>query len=86
MGFEGSAYARSQYLFDNNLVVTTAMWGPAPPEFDQAGSTGDIILEEVMQIIRGNRPVSHFNQVLATWYNQGGRIKEDAVNRHYGRR
>ena len=86
MGFEGSAYARSQHLFDNNWVETTAMWGPAPPEFDQAGSTGDIILEEVMQIIIGNRPVSHFNQVLQTWYAQGGQIKEDAVNLHYGRR
>ena len=86
MGFDGSAYARSQYLFDNGWVETTAMWGPAPAEFDQAGSTGDIILEEVMQIIIGNRPVSHFNQVLQTWYAQGGRIKEDAVNLHYGRR
>ena len=86
MGFEGSAYARSQHLFDINRVVTTAMWGPAPAEFDQAGSTGDIIMEEVMQIIMGNRPVSHFNQVLQTWYAQGGRIKEDAVNLHYGRR
>ena len=86
MGFEGSAYARSQYLFDNDLVVTTAMWGPAPEEFDQAGSTGDIILEEVMQIITGNRPVSHFNQVLQTWYAQGGQIIEDAVNAHYGGR
>ena len=86
MGFDGSAYARSQHLFDIDRVVTTAMWGPAPQEFDQAGSTGDIILEEVMQIIMGNRPVSHFNQVLQTWYAQGGQIKEDAVNRHYGGR
>jgi hypothetical protein len=57
-----------------------------PEEFDEAGSTGDIILEEVMQIIMGVNPVSHFESVLEQWYNLGGQIKEDAVNLHFGGR
>jgi hypothetical protein len=84
MGFDGSAYARSQHLFDNDRIIQTALWGPVPPEFAQAGSTGDIILEEVMQIIMGNRPVSHFESVLAQWYREGGQLKEDIVNELYG--
>ena len=86
MGFPGSAYARSQYLFDNGWIVQNSLWGMLPEEFDQAGSTGDIILEEVMQIIMGIQPVSHFETVLAQWYAQGGQIKEDAVNLHFSAR
>ena len=83
MGFDGSAYARSQHLFDINRTVQTAMWGPPPAEFAQAGSTGDIIMEEVMQIIMGNRPVSDWSSILEQWYAQGGQIKENAVNQYY---
>jgi len=83
-GFPESAYGRSQHLFDNGWVITTALWGPEPVEFSEAGSTGDIIIEEVMQIIMGNKPVSHFEIVLEQWYAQGGQIKEDAVNKLYG--
>jgi len=85
MGFAGSAYARSQHLFDIGRTVTTAMWGVAPAEFADAGTTGDLILEEVMQIIMGNRPASDWPQILEQWYAQGGQIKEDAVNLHFGR-
>jgi putative aldouronate transport system substrate-binding protein len=83
MGFEGSAYGRSQHLFDNNWTIQTAMWGPPPTEFAAAGSTGDIIMEEVMNIIMGNRPVSDWPSILQQWYTQGGQIKEDAVNVYY---
>jgi len=83
MGFNGSAYARSQHLFDNNWIMRTAMWGPPPAEFAQAGSTGDIIMEEVMQIIMGNKPASDWPSILEQWYAQGGQIKEDAVNQHF---
>ena len=86
MGFPGSAYARSQHLFDNGWIVQSALWGMPPEEFDQAGPTGDIILEEVMQIIMGIQPVSHFEWVLEQWYAQGGQIKEDAMNLHFGGR
>jgi len=61
------------------------MWVMAPAEFDQAGNTGDMIIEEVTQIIMGNRPVSDWDDILAEWYSRGGQIKEDAVNLHYGR-
>ena len=79
-----SAYARSQHLFDIGNTVQTALWGPVPPEFATAGATGDLILEEVTQIIMGNRPVSHFESVLEQWYAQGGQIKEDVVNELFG--
>jgi len=85
MGSDRSSYARSAYLFDRDLIERTAMWGMAPAEFDQAGNTGDMIIEEVTQIIMGNRPVSDWDDILAEWYSRGGQIKEDAVNLHYGR-
>jgi len=84
MGFEGSAYARSQHLFDNGWTVNTALWGQPPSEFAEAGSTGDIVMEEVMQIIIGNRPASDWPSILEQWYAQGGNILEDAVNKYYG--
>ena len=84
MGFEGSAYGRSQHLFDIGRTVQTAMWGLAPAEFREAGSTGDLIMEEVMQIIIGTRPASDWPEILEQWYAQGGQIKEDAVNLHFG--
>ncbi|MCL2828655.1 MAG: extracellular solute-binding protein [Oscillospiraceae bacterium] len=84
MGFAGSAYARSQHLFDHGHIVQTALWTTSLPEFAAAGNTGDLIMEEVMQIIVGNQPVEHFLTVLEQWYAQGGQIKEDAVNLHFG--
>ena len=84
MGFDGSAYARSQHLFDIGRVVTTGMWGVAPPEFADAGATGDILMEEIMSIIMGNRPASDWPDILEQWYARGGQIKEDAVNLHFG--
>ena len=85
LGFPDSAYGRSQHLFDNGWVIENRMWGPPPEEFDAAGLTGDMILEEVMLIIMGVNPVSHFTDVvLPAWYAQGGQIKQDAVNLHFG--
>ena len=85
LGFPNAAYGRSQHLFDNGWIVQNSLWGALPEEFDQAGLTGDMILEEVMLIVMGVNPVSHFETVLANWYAQGGQIKEDAVNLHFGR-
>ena len=84
LGFPDAAYGRSQHLFDNGWIMQNALWGALPEEFDQAGLTGDMILEEVMLIIMGINPVSHFETVLTNWYAQGGQIKEDAVNLHFG--
>ena len=85
LGFPESAYGRSQHLFDNGWIVENAMWGPPPIEFDEAGLTGDMILEEVMLIIMGVNPPSHFTDVvLPNWYAHGGQIKEDAINLHFG--
>ena len=85
LGFPESAYGRAQHLFDNGWIVQNAMWGPPPEEFDEAGLTGDMILEEVMLIIMGVNPPSHFTDVvLPNWYAQGGQIKEDAINLHFG--
>ena len=86
LGFPGSAYSRTMHLFDNNWVVYNGLWGAAPPEFDAAGLTGDMIIEEATLIIMGVNPVSHWTTVLENWYAQGGQIKEDAVNLHFGNR
>jgi len=84
MGFDGSAYARSQHLFDIGRIVRTSMWGPPPPEFADAGSTGDVLMEGIMAIVMGNRPTSDWPSILEQWYAGGGQIKEDAVNKHFG--
>jgi len=84
MGFDGSAYARSQHLFDTNRIVRTALWGVQPPEFGEAGATGDMLIEEIMLIIMGVRPASDWPDILEQWYAQGGQIKEDAVNARFG--
>jgi len=84
MGFDGSAYARSQHLFDNGWTIQTALWGLQPAEFQAAGATGDIILEQATQIIMGNRPVSDWPAILEQWYAQGGQLKEDIMNEMFG--
>jgi putative aldouronate transport system substrate-binding protein len=84
LGFPGSAYSRAQHLFDNDWIVRDGRWGAVPEEFALAGPTGDIILQEAMQIIMGIQPVSHWHTVMEQWYAQGGQIKEDAVNLHFG--
>jgi len=84
LGFPNSAYGRSQHLFDQGLVVENRMWGPPPAAFDDAGLTGEMIIEEVTLIIMGINPVSHFTDVvLPNWYAQGGQVKEDAVNAYF---
>jgi len=83
MGFDGSAYARSQHLFDTNNVIRTSMWGLPPAEFANVGASGDILMENLMAIIMGHRPASDWPQVIDQWYAQGGQIKEDAVNAHF---
>ena len=86
LGFPGSAYRRTMHLFDNNWVVQNGMWGAAPLEFDAAGLTGDMIIEEATLVIMGVNPVSHWYTVIENWYALGGQIKEDAVNLHFGGR
>jgi len=86
LGFPGSAYSRTMHLFNNNWTVENGMWGGAPEEFDEAGLTGDMIIEEATLIIMGVNPVSHWYTVMENWYAQGGQIKEDAVNLHFGNR
>ncbi|MCL2425359.1 MAG: extracellular solute-binding protein [Oscillospiraceae bacterium] len=84
MGFDGSAYARSQHLFDTGRIVQTALWGEIPEEFLEVGATADMLMEAIMLIIIGARPVSDWPDIIEEWYAQGGQVKEDAVNRHFG--
>ena len=84
LGFPGAAYWRTMHLFDNGWVVENGMWGSAPAEFEEAGLTGDMIIEEATLIIMGENPVSHWPTIIENWYALGGQIKEDAVNLHFG--
>ena len=83
-GFDGCAYDRSKFLIDNDFLVKTAAWGPAPEAFDQTINTVDIVLNGVMEIIMGVQPLEYYDTVLANWYAQGGQIMEDAINAQYG--
>jgi putative aldouronate transport system substrate-binding protein len=84
MGFAGSAYARAQYLFDNNFIIQSELWGPAPAEFALVANSADILMENIPLIIMGIEPLSHWDWVLEQWYAQGGQILEDAMNAMYG--
>lgn len=83
LGFEGSAYARAAYLLDNDLIVRDILWGPPPPEFMDAGTPHDILMENLPLIILGIEPLEHWDWVLEQWYAHGGQIKEDAMNLHW---
>lgn len=83
-GFDGCAYARSKFLIDNDFLKRTDVWGPVPEAFDKTVNTIDVILNGVMEIIMGIRPVEDYDAILADWYAQGGQIMEDAINEQYG--
>ena len=83
-GFDGCSYDNAKYLIDNDYLMRTALWGPAPEAFDETVNTIDIITTGVSEIIMGIRPVSDYDQILADWYAAGGQIMEDAVNAEYG--
>lgn len=83
-GFDGCSYDNAKYLIDNDYLMRTAMWGPAPEAFDETVNTIDIITTGVSEIIMGIRPVSDYDQILADWYAAGGQVMEDAVNAEYG--
>lgn len=84
-GFDGCAYDRSKFLIDNDFLQRTDVWGPPPEAFDKTINSIDIILNGVMEIIMGIRPLEDYDQVLADWYAQGGQIMEDAVNEIYNK-
>lgn len=83
-GFEGCSYYNSKFLIDNEFLQRTDAWGPPPEAFDKTVNTIDIILNGVMEIIMGVQPVEYYDEVLASWYAQGGQIMEDAINDVYG--
>ena len=84
-GFDGCSYYNSKFLIDNGFLQKTAAWGPPPEEFDKTVNTIDIILNGVMEIIMGVQPVEYYDEILASWYSQGGQIMEDAINVVYGK-
>jgi len=83
-GHERASYYRSQYLFDNNLIIRNGLWGPTLQAYQDIGTIGDMIIEEVTLIIMGVNPPSHFESVLEDWYAQGGQSLQDEVNLLYG--
>lgn len=83
-GHINSSYSRNLYLLENNLFVRNAMWGPTLQTYNDIGSIGDIIIEEVTLIIMGVNPISHFESVLEQWYAQGGQLLQDEVNATFG--
>jgi putative aldouronate transport system substrate-binding protein len=43
-GFDGSSYANTKYLLDNNFIVRTDMWGPPPEDFDKTVNAFDVVV------------------------------------------
>ena len=83
-GFDGCAYYNSKFLIDNDFLVKTDAWGPPPEAFDKTVNTIDVLLNGVMEIIMGVQPLEYYDEVLKSWYAQGGQIMEDAINAEYG--
>lgn len=83
-GFDGCAYDINKKLIDSGNIIETSMWGPPPEEFDDTVNTIDIVLHGITEIIMGTQPVDYYDKVLADWYDGGGTILEDAVNKYYG--
>jgi putative aldouronate transport system substrate-binding protein len=84
-GFDGSAYAQNKFLLDNDFIVKTDMWGPNPVDFDKTVNTFDGVVQGFTRIIMGQEPLDAYDRIIAEWYDNGGRIMEDAVNRDYNR-
>ena len=84
-GFDGSAYAHNKFLIDNDFIVRTDMWGPAPEDFDRVVNPIDGVLQGFTRIIMGQEPLDSYDRIIAEWYDNGGRIMEDAVNRDYNK-
>ncbi|HBA63400.1 MAG TPA: hypothetical protein DCZ20_06055 [Lachnospiraceae bacterium] len=83
-GMEGSAMEKNYAITNDNRIQNDALWGSAPQELLDYGSTlDDILLEGFTKIIMGAEDVDYFDTLIEQWYVAGGQTATDAVNARY---
>ena len=62
--------------------MLSGLWGEQPQELIEYGDTLDDILREgFIRIIMGESDISYFDKLVQEWYEAGGEIVTEAVNR-----
>ena len=80
--YNGSTYLPA--LLDSLAASDVQIYWPFSEEFDETVNVIDIISTGVSEIIMGIRPVDDYDQILQEWYDAGGQLMVDAVNKYYG--
>ncbi|MDR1536981.1 MAG: extracellular solute-binding protein [Clostridiales bacterium] len=81
---EGSAFAQFNYYFANDLYFTSALTGlETDTMVKQWGNLKTIEEQYITEIVSGTRPVSDFDEFVATWKSLGGDDIIKEVNEWY---
>jgi putative aldouronate transport system substrate-binding protein len=87
MGDAESSLVHALKHVDNKQLLFTKMWGVAPQELRQAGSTlDDLLLEGYTKIITGVEPIAYYDTLIQNWRKAGGDTVPAAVNKTYGKK
>ena len=82
--FDGtkSGVGIADQIIKEDRVVLSGLWGEQPQELIEYGDTLDDILREgFIRIIMGESDISYFDTLVQEWYEAGGEIVTEAVNR-----
>ena len=79
---EKSGVGIADQIIKEGRVVLSGLWGEQPQELIEYGDTLDDILREgFIRIIMGESDISYFDTLVQEWYEAGGEIVTEAVNR-----
>ncbi len=79
---EKSGVGIADQIIKEGRVVLSGLWGEEPQELIEYGDTLDDILREgFIRIIMGESDISYFDTLVQEWYEAGGEIVTEAVNR-----
>jgi hypothetical protein len=82
-----AAFDVTYQIIEDGRYKVSALKGVAPDEVASYGSTlQDALIEGFTQIIIGTKPVSYFDELVASWKSSGGNAMLDAMNREYGKK
>ena len=82
---EKSAYGVASKRMDADEFLKSALWGSAPDELSNYGSTLDDLLREgFTKIIMGEESIDYFDTLVEKWKTAGGETVTKAVNDMYG--
>ena len=82
---EKSAYGVASKRVDADKILKSGLWGSAPDELSNYGSTLDDLLREgFTKIIMGEESIDYFDTLVEKWKTAGGETVTKAVNDMYG--